>query len=508
MNIRKFVSPVLFIGLICLFLPGSTTAQEGGSEGLISPTLQQVPAQPSPELESSFVANAAEPGPHSPDPQVPAPALAGELPAKEFIENAEGLGEEIKLAVEKEPFNLNIFIRLGIAAAIILAQILLIRFVWYLFKLFQEKLSTYGAKHFKSLTIKKFHIMDTKQILGILFSLLKIAKYIVTAFQLFLTIPIVFSLFTLTKNLASVLFGYILNPLKSIALGILGYIPNIFTIAIIVIITRYVIQSLKFFAVRIEKEKLVIPGFYPDWARPTLNILRILLYAFMIAIIFPYLPGSESKFFQGVSVFVGIIISLGSSTAIGNLVAGMVITYMRPFKIGDRIKLNDTVGFVVEKSPIVTRIVTHKNEYVTVPNLMVLTSKVVNYHTSTENAEGLILYADVTMGYAVPWPQVHEILINAAKKTSHTEAVPGPYVLQTALDDYYARYQINVYTREVELVPAIYSELYQNLQDGFREAGISLTAPAYQIRLPPDNGTALPSGSTRNEVPRDTPEKG
>jgi small-conductance mechanosensitive channel len=407
-----------------------------------------------------------------------------------LIEDVETLGEDILHTVEEEGgFQLNVFMRLGIAAAIIIVQALLIRLLWYFFNWFNIKLAGYGAKHFKNLTIRKFHIMDTKQILNVLFSLLKIVKYIVTAFQLFLTLPIVFSLFPLTKDLGSKLFGYILTPLKNIALGVINYIPNIFTIVIIVIITRYIIQSLRFFALRIEKGRLVIPGFYPDWARPTFNILRILLYAFMVAIVYPYLPGADSNAFQGVSVFVGIIISLGSSTAIGNMVAGMVITYMRPFKIGDRIQLNETVGFVVEKSAMVTRIITHKNEYVTFPNLMVLSSKIINYHTSSdENEEGLILHAEVTMGYAVPWRQVHEILLEAARKTALTEETPGPYVLQTALDDYYARYQINVYTKAVEKVPAIYSDLYQNLQDGFAEAGISLTAPSYQVRMSPDSG--------------------
>jgi small-conductance mechanosensitive channel len=417
-----------------------------------------------------------------------------------IIRNVEALSENIKNAVDGDnSFRLNIIMRLGIAAAIIIVQVLLIRLVWFFFNWFKEKISVYGTEHFKNLTIKKFHIMDTKQILNILFTLLKIVKYIFTAFQLFLTIPIVFSLFSLTKNLSDKLFGYILTPLKNIAMGILNYIPNIFTIVIVVIITRYVIQTLRFFTLRIEKGKLAIPGFYSDWARPTFNILRILLYAFMVAIIYPYLPGADSNAFQGVSVFVGIIVSLGSSSAIGNMVAGMVITYMRPFKIGDRIQLNDTVGFVVEKSAMVTRIITHKNEYVTFPNLMVLSSKIVNYHTSsTENEEGLILYAEVTMGYSVPWPKVHEILLGAAKKTAFTEEKPGPYVLQTALDDFYARYQINVYTKAVEKVPAIYSDLYQNLQDGFSEAGISLTAPSYQIRLPPDSSVLgfFPNGNT------------
>ncbi|GHT85975.1 hypothetical protein FACS1894137_10940 [Spirochaetia bacterium] len=467
-----YVSFFLFVVLRLLF-PFNTAAQESAVDSG-EPATQAAPSAPAPA---------------DPVPPVPAAVPVPPSAAPGAISGMEPKGNIEQTIEEDTDFMLNIFIRLGIAAAIILVQALLIRLIWFLFNRFQEKLSVYGTAHFITLTIRKFRIMDTKQILNLFLTLLKIAKYVVPAFQLYLTIPIVFSLFNPTKNLAHKLFGYILTPLKNIALGILGYIPNIFTIAIIIIITRYLIQTLKFFATRIEKGKLVIPRFYADWARPTFNILRILLYAFMVAIVYPYLPGAESNAFQGVSVFVGIIISLGSSTAIGNMVAGMVITYMRSFKIGDRIQLNDTVGFVVEKSAIVTRILTHKNEYVTFPNLMVLSSKIVNYHTSsTENEEGLILYAYVTMGYAVPWPHVHEILLAAARKTALTEEKPGPFVLQTALDDYYARYEINVYTKAVEKVPAIYSDLYQNIQDGFKEAGINLTAPAFQIWLPPEAG--------------------
>ncbi|MDR2740090.1 MAG: mechanosensitive ion channel family protein [Treponema sp.] len=468
---------VLCIVLVVLLFPFSLPAQEAVENSGEPAPVSVLPA----ELDQDTASEAATV--QSQDPVQP----------QGIIRDVETLSENIKHAVEVDDgFRLNLIMRLGIAAAIIIIQALLIRLVWFFFTWFKKRLSVYGIEHFKSLAIKNFHIMDTKQILNILFTVLKVVKYIFTAFQLFLTIPIVFTLFPLTKNLSDKLFGYILNPLKNIAMGILNYIPNIFTVAIVVIITRYVIQTLRFFTLRIEKGKLVIPGFYSDWARPTFNILRILLYAFMVAIIYPYLPGADSDAFQGVSVFVGVIVSLGSSSAIGNMVAGMVITYMRPFKIGDRVQLNDTVGFVVEKSAMVTRIITHKNEYVTFPNLMVLSSKIVNYHTSsTENEEGLILHAEVTMGYSVPWPKVHEILLGAAKKTALTEENPGPYVLQTALDDFYARYQINVYTKAVEKVPAIYSELYQNLQDGFSEAGISLTAPAYHIRLSPDSSVRL-----------------
>jgi small-conductance mechanosensitive channel len=143
---------------------------------------------------------------------------------------------------------------------------------------------------------------------------------------------------------------------------------------------------------------------------------------------------------------------------------------------------------VVEKSLMVVRIKTHKNEYVTYPNIMVLNSSIINYNTSSdEDEEGLILHADVTMGYAVPWTQVHEILIEAALNTRGIEKNPKPFVLQTSLDDFYAKYQINAYTKDVNNVPRIYSELYENLQNGFKAAGIDLTAPAYQIWLPPEN---------------------
>jgi small-conductance mechanosensitive channel len=381
-------------------------------------------------------------------------------------------------------------IKIGIALGIIALQVLLIWLVWQkLFKWLALKVRGWGQKNIKPLNIKKLHLLSVKQILGVIEFLLRILKYVVTAFQLFLTLPIIFSLFPATQNLAEKLFGYILNPLKRIVLDAVSFVPNLITIVITLWVTKYVIRFLRFFAAQIEKERLVLPGFYPDWAQPTFNILRVLVYAFTVVVIYPYLPGSGSAVFQGVSVFIGVIFSLGSSSAIGNLIAGIVITYMRPFKVGDRIKFQDVTGFVVEKSMTVIRIRTHKNEFVTFPNTMVLNSSIVNYNTSAnEKEEGLILHADVTMGYAVPWPQVHEILLAAARKTALTEINPGPYVLQTALDDFYARYQINVYTKAVEKAPRIYSELYQNLQDGFKEAGISMTAPAYQIRLPPEAG--------------------
>jgi small-conductance mechanosensitive channel len=377
---------------------------------------------------------------------------------------------------------MTIFQRLGLALAIVAAQALLIWLVWYLFKRLEQKLESAGQDKIKPLTINKFKILTAKQIVKTIEVFLQILKYVITAIQLYLTIPIVFSFFSATRNLASTLFGYILTPVKNIALSTVRYIPNLFTIIVIIIVTRYVLRALKFFADQIERGRLVIPRFYADWAAPTYKILQVLLWAFTVAIIYPYLPGSNSRAFQGVSVFVGIIFSLGSSTAIGNLVAGLVITYMRPFKIGDRVQIKDITGFVVGKNLMVVRLKTHKNEYVTFPNLMILGSNIINYNTSSdEDEEGLIIFAEITFGYSTPWQTVHDILINAALATDYVLKKPKPFVLQTKMDDFYACYQINCYIKEVSKIPAIYAMLYENIQNGFREAGLDMTAAHYRV---------------------------
>ena len=373
--------------------------------------------------------------------------------------------------------------RLGIAFAVIALQALLIRFIWFLFKRLNIKLeSSSGIDKIKPLNFRKYKLLTAKQVIVIIEVFLRLLKYVITGILLFITLPVIFSLFEETREYASILFGYILNPLKDIAVGIVNFIPNLIKIIIIVAITHYVLKGIKYFAIQIEKDKLKIPGFYVEWAHPTYKIFQVLLWAFTVAVIYPFLPFSDSRAFQGVSVFVGIIFSLGSSSAIGNLVAGLVITYMRPFKIGDRVKINDVIGFIVEKNLMVVRVKTHKNEYVTFPNLIILSSNTVNYNTSSdEDEEGLIIHSDVTFSYDTPWQTVHEILINAALATDYVQKTPKPFVLQTALDDFYARYQINCYTKEVSRIPRIYTMLYENIQNGFRGAGLDLTSTHYNV---------------------------
>lgn len=241
----------------------------------------------------------------------------------------------------------------------------------------------------------------------------------------------------------------------------------------------------------IETGSIAFNGFYKEWAQPTFKLLRVVAYGIALVMIFPYLPGSSSPAFQGLSVFLGVLVSFSSGSAIANTISGIVMTYMRPFKIGDRVRIADTVGDVVEKTFLVTRIKTIKNVDITVPNAMVLGSHIINYSSSAQE-EGLILNTTVTIGYDVPWKQVHELLKMAAAKTQLIDLDKSPFILQTSLDDFYVSYELNAFTKHANKMALIYSELHQNIQDSFNEAKVEIMSPHYGA-LRDGNETTVPS---------------
>lgn len=381
--------------------------------------------------------------------------------------------------------------RIVFCLLVVVGQFLLFKFTAWLFRKIRRRIVKWKDTRLHPLMIQNYELLDTQKQAQLLLIGLNICRYIVMFLQLLISVPLIFAIFPQTEKLAYKLLGYIWSPIKSILVGIVDYIPNLFTIFIIWFAIRYLIKLLRYLAKEIQHERLKINGFYPDWAIPTYTIIRFLLYAFMIAMIYPYLPGSDKGVFQGISVFVGLIISLGSSTVISNIIAGWVITYMRPFRKGDRIKLDETVGDIIEKTPLVTRIRTSKNEIVTVPNSFIMSSKSVNYTTSAHNY-GLILHAEVTIGYDAPWRLVHQLLIDAALKTDGILSDPEPFVLETGLNDWYPVYQINAYTKEPQRMGPIYSELFQNIQDTFNEAGVEIMSPTY-IATRDGNASTIPT---------------
>ena len=352
-------------------------------------------------------------------------------------------------------------------------------------------------KWLKNISYKDYTFLTAEQELQVVLFLVKIFRWFVYAVLLYITLPIIFSIFPFSRDWADALFHLIWSPFKGVLIAIWEYLPNLFSILVIYFVMKYVIRFVRYIFHEIEAEKLKLSGFHADWAMPTYSIVKFLLYAFMFVLIFPYLPGSDSNIFKGVSVFIGVLFSLGSSSAIANMVAGLVITYMRPFKIGDRIKIGDVTGDVVEKTLLVTRIRTIKNEVITIPNSSVLNGNTTNY-SSEAIEKGLIIHTTVTIGYDVPWKDMHQALIDAALRTNLILDEPKPFVLQTSLEDFYVSYQINAYTREAGKQALIYSNLHQNIQDVCNERGIEILSPHYRAARD-GNMTTIPADYLPND---------
>ena len=338
----------------------------------------------------------------------------------------------------------------------------------------------------RPLAIKDYEVLNLHR-QGILFLTgFNVLRYLIIFLLLFIFVPMFFVAFPETKSFTFTIFGYVWNPFVNILKSVVSFLPKFFQIVVIVFCFRYLVKGLHYLMNEIGSGRLKITGFYADWAQPTYLILRVLCYSFMIVMIWPLLPSSESEVFQGVSVFIGIIVSLGSSSIIGNVMAGMVMTYMRPFHVGDFIKYGDMEGFVIEKSVLVTRIRTRKNDVITIPNSNLMTSQTTNYTFSAHNY-GVIVHTKVTIGYDMQWQQIRDLLLAAAAKTSHLQKKPEPFVRITALDDFYVEYEINAYTRKSDLLGDIYSELHQNILDSFHSNGVEIMSPhifAHRSDLP------------------------
>ncbi|MEN2400142.1 mechanosensitive ion channel family protein [Flavobacterium sp. MC2016-06] len=388
--------------------------------------------------------------------------------------------------------------RLGYTALLVL----IIGFILFLVGKIFNKIKVYilrkSDKYFTGFTYNNITILSPQKQQFVVMRFYGFIKIVTLILIVYFSLPILFSIFPATKEYTTTLLRWVLTPAKIAFMGFVGFLPSLFAIIVIIVIFKYVLKIIKFFFDEIKKENIKIDGFYSDWAMPTFNIVRFLMLAFMLVILFPYLPGSDSPIFKGVSVFVGVLFSLGSSNAIANMVAGLVITYMRPFKIGDFIKIGDVSGEVIEKTALVTRIRTPKFEDITIPNATVLSSTSTNFSANTkQSTNGLLIHTTVTIGYDVPWKDIHKALIDAALKTELTEQTPPPFVLQTSLDDFYVSYQVNVYTKEPNKQPRIYSSLHQNIQDSFNAVGIEIMSPHY-ASLRDGNKTTIPENYLDN----------
>jgi small-conductance mechanosensitive channel len=381
-------------------------------------------------------------------------------------------------------------INIGLAIAAIAFLLLFIYVINRLFKFLCNKINSLTGDRIKGLSLKKYQFLSPKYTTSLIIGGLKIVRLLILVIAFYFWLPLLFSIFHWTKDISVTLISYTIDPLKALGHSFLNYLPSLFFIGIVFFIVRFINKIINFFAKEISNEQLKIDGFYKEWAKPTSVIVKLIIYVFALVFVFPYLPGSDSPAFQGVSIFVGVLLSLGSTGFVANAVGGLMIIYMRPFIIGDVVKIGDNMGTVVSKGMLVTRLNTPKNEEISVPNKMVVEGQIVNY-SSEEKGIGIFMHTTVTLGYDVSWRKVHEAMVEAARRTSEIIDEPKPFVLQTALNDFNVAYELNGYTKNPSKMSATYSELHQNLQDCLNEEGIEILSPHYRVERS-SNETTIP----------------
>ena len=379
------------------------------------------------------------------------------------------------------------------AGGFTLMMILVAKSLWGIQQVLEVRLQQWRGTLIQSIRVKRAELFAPERLAELINGTVKITTRLTIVVAFYFYITSVFSLFTFSAAWAETLVSYVLTPAGVALKAIVNYLPNLFTIAVIITVAYYGVKLIRWFFQEVEKGTIPLPGFFPDWATPTYKIVRFLVIAFVLIVVFPYLPGSNSPAFQGVSIFLGVLFSLGSSSAIANVVSGIVLTYMRALEPGDRVQIGETTGDVLEKTLLVTRIRTSKNVEIAIPNAMVLGDHIINYSASARQGNGLLLHTTVTIGYDIPWRHVHELLIKAADMTEDVMREPAPFVHQTGLNDFYPAYELNVYTDKPGSMAHIYSDLHANIQDVFNEANVEILSPHYsavrdgnEVTTPPD----------------------
>lgn len=386
----------------------------------------------------------------------------------------------------------NTTISIGLSALATAILVLLVIFINEILKRLSRLLVYWKGKYIKPLKIQNAELLSAEFITDLFIAILGLMRLFSALLLFGVYAAYVLGLFPDTKPLSAKLIGCLVSPFQDLVYtAIVPYLPNVLISVAILVSANYAITFVHFLFKEVGRGTITLSGFDPDWSEATFKIVRFLIICFAFVLIFPYLPGSGSPAFQQISIFIGVLISLGSTGAMGHIVAGICLTYTGAFRIGDRVKIADTEGDVVQTTLLATRIRTIKHEYITVPNGLVLGSHIINYSSSARGV-GLILHTQVTIGYDAPWQKVHQLLIESAQSTGNVLADPAPFVLQLALNNCSVSYQINAYTNTPEVMAETYSNLYKNIQDRFNEAGIEIMTPNYSS-LRDGNRRAAPS---------------
>jgi len=363
----------------------------------------------------------------------------------------------------------------GATVLLVLGMVFLVRLGRLLDKVLTERVK----KRIHSVGIQSFEIVPAEHIWGALHGMLYGVRIGTILAVSFVYLQGVLALFPWTRGIASRLLDLVTGALGHMGKAVVAWIPDLLVLIILFFLFRFILRFLRLFFDAAARKTVTLAGFDADWAHPTYKLVRFAVIAFGLIVAYPYIPGSESAAFKGISLFIGVVFSLGSSTAISNIIAGYMMTYRRVFKVGDRVKVGDVIGDVITMRLQVTHLRSLKNEEVTIPNSQILNGHVVNY-SSLAHTPGLILHTTVGIGYETPWRQVEAMLVQAAERTPGLLKEPRPFILLMGLGDFAINYELNAYCDNPLEMNSLYTELHRHILDVFNEYGVQIMTPAYE----------------------------
>jgi small-conductance mechanosensitive channel len=356
-----------------------------------------------------------------------------------------------------------------------------LRILNWLYRLLRFRTDKFYGFPLPTIRLGRREVINPEQIKQLTGRLMMILRMVLSLGLLSVYLNFVLASFPQTRSISVGILASVLSAVGQLFKGFFSYLPKLIFLVVLAWITFYACKLVRFVFKEIEEGGIVIRGFEPDWVIPTSRIAYFLLFVFVGIVAFPYLPGAGSDAFQGISIFLGILISLGSSTAITNMISGILLTYTRAFRIGDKITVSDVTGIVVEKGLMVTRLLTDVNHYVSIPNGTVMASNVINYRIESQKEQGLhpppMLSLLVNLPFALPWRQAHQFILEAARQSDLLLRDPPPLVLHHAFHPTHVTYEMTAATNNYNDEAVIRSQLLQGIRERCEREGISLLIP-------------------------------
>jgi small-conductance mechanosensitive channel len=306
---------------------------------------------------------------------------------------------------------------------------------------------------------------------------------------IFLWLTFVLLQFPYTRPWGEQLGGFLVELLADMGHGTVGAIPGLFTVAVIFLITRTVTRLLGAVFRGVEAGRIELGWIQPETARATRRLVAVVIWVFALTVAYPHIPGSETDAFKGVSVLIGLMVSLGSAGVVNQVMSGLVTTYSRAFKPGEYVRIGDTEGTVTDVGMLATKLITARREEITIPNAVLVGTTAVNY-SRLSGADGSKIATGVTIGYDTPWRQVHALLLRAAGRTQHVRRDPPPTVLQRSLAQFFVEYTLLASIDRPAQRNEVLSELHAHIQDVFNESEIQMMSPQFESQ--PENRVVVP----------------